>query len=106
MAHCGNDQCRTSTGIHDGLTFGSGKLDDYGFWEHPCRICAEHWDQYQIQTREQLLQEYLLEHGFQIYFDCHQFTIKAKTHKQGIEYLKQQHQWLFEPAWPYSNESR
>ena len=44
--------CRTSTGIHEdmradgtsqhpwGLTFGSGKLDDYGYWEFACSDCA------------------------------------------------------------------
>jgi hypothetical protein len=25
------------------LTFGHGKLDEYGFWEHPCLACAEAW---------------------------------------------------------------
>ena len=106
MPVCNNNQCSVSTGIHDGLTFGSGKLDDYGFWEHPRRTCAEQWDHDKLTDRHEQLQIYLLEHGFQIYFDCNQFTIKAKTHKQGIEYLKQQHLWLFEPAWPYSSESR
>lgn len=37
---CGNPRCRVSTGIHDALTFGSGKLDDFGFWQHGCRECA------------------------------------------------------------------
>jgi len=40
MPHCGNPNCSVSTGIHDGLTFGSGELDENGFWEHPCPICA------------------------------------------------------------------
>lgn len=38
---CGNADCSTSTGIDDYLTFGSGDLDDYGFWEHPCAICED-----------------------------------------------------------------
>lgn len=32
--------CKISTGIHDGLTFGSGQLDDYGYWQIPCYHCA------------------------------------------------------------------
>jgi len=26
---------KTSTGIHDGLTYGYGKLDYNGFWQYP-----------------------------------------------------------------------
>ncbi len=37
---CGNPKCGVSTGIHDGLTFGSGDLDMNGFWERPCEKCA------------------------------------------------------------------
>lgn len=55
---CNNPDCRVSSGIHgydDGTTdgksyvrghyyraytFGSGELDEYGFWEKPCAICA------------------------------------------------------------------
>ena len=53
-----HQHCRRSSGIHGyddgttpspiyayghywaGFTFGSGKLDDFGFWEHPCAHCA------------------------------------------------------------------
>jgi hypothetical protein len=38
-------RCSCSTGIHDGLTFGSGQLDDYGFWENPCWECARWHEQ-------------------------------------------------------------
>lgn len=41
---CGNPDCGTSSGICGRVTFGSGKLDDYGYWEHPCRTCAEAWE--------------------------------------------------------------
>jgi hypothetical protein len=27
-------------GIHEGLTFGRGRLDDFGYWSIPCAICA------------------------------------------------------------------
>lgn len=37
---CGNSDCHVSTGIHEGLTFGRGELDDFGFWEIPCERCA------------------------------------------------------------------
>lgn len=40
---CGNRLCCTSTGIHDGLTYGSGQLDSYGFWSRPCRKCAVYY---------------------------------------------------------------
>lgn len=33
-------KCRWSTGVHDHLTVGQGELDEYGFWERPCSICA------------------------------------------------------------------
>lgn len=39
--------CHVSTGIHEALTFGTGMLDDNGFWEHPCPECArEHEKQF------------------------------------------------------------
>jgi hypothetical protein len=39
---CGRADCGTSTSIDDvTLTFGRGDLDDHGFWEFPCVICAE-----------------------------------------------------------------
>lgn len=37
---CKYDNCKVSTGIHDGLTFGTGDLDVYGYWEFPCSPCA------------------------------------------------------------------
>jgi len=42
---CGNEECSVSSGIHndEGLTFGSGLLNYYGYWEFPCVICANAW---------------------------------------------------------------
>jgi hypothetical protein len=37
---CGNPYCSVSSGIHDGLTFGSGTLDFNGYWSKPCTVCA------------------------------------------------------------------
>jgi hypothetical protein len=41
---CGNIDCGVSTGFHDGLTFGSGELDEYGYWEKPCTTCARAYE--------------------------------------------------------------
>jgi len=38
--YCGNKDCCVSTGICERTTFGSGMLDNNGYWEHPCIICA------------------------------------------------------------------
>jgi len=38
-------KCGVSTGIHDGLTFGSGKLDNNGFWSKPCCECARAYEE-------------------------------------------------------------
>lgn len=37
---CGNADCMVSTGIDGNLTFGSGNLCDYGYWDYPCEPCA------------------------------------------------------------------
>jgi len=37
---CGHKDCTVSIGIHDGLTFGRGRVDDYGYFEFPCYVCA------------------------------------------------------------------
>lgn len=41
---CGNPECEISYGIHEGPTFGSGKLDQFGYWENPCDACAREWE--------------------------------------------------------------
>lgn len=38
-------RCDCSSGIHDELTFGRGKLDEWGFWEKPCLECARWHEQ-------------------------------------------------------------
>ena len=35
--------CNVSTGICGRLTFGYGKLDEFGYWEHGCDTCAKEW---------------------------------------------------------------
>lgn len=41
---CGNSMCCASTGICGRITFGCGKLDDYGYWQIPCEICARAYE--------------------------------------------------------------
>jgi hypothetical protein len=43
MRGCGNPDCNVSTGICERITFGSGNLDELGYWEKPCFKCAELW---------------------------------------------------------------
>lgn len=38
---CKDPDCKVSTGIHGGPTFGKGYLDPNGYWEFPCETCAE-----------------------------------------------------------------
>jgi hypothetical protein len=50
---CGNEDCCTSTGIHEGLTFGRGELDFNGYWEIPCYECARAFeDQFPDKAKE------------------------------------------------------
>ena len=41
---CGNPECTVSSGIHEGLTFGSGTICFNGFWSNPCAICARDYE--------------------------------------------------------------
>jgi len=42
---CRRPRCGMSTSIDDmTLTFGLGKLDDFGFWEEPCHACAREYE--------------------------------------------------------------
>lgn len=41
----GHESCCMSTSIDDEtLTFGSGKLDHFGFWQYPCYKCAREYE--------------------------------------------------------------
>ena len=49
---CGRPECCASTGIHDpetsklsGLTFGAGRIDQFGYWEFPCKSCARAFEE-------------------------------------------------------------
>ncbi len=41
---CGDPKCYASS-FDNVPTFGSGELDDYGFWERPCYVCARMWEE-------------------------------------------------------------
>jgi len=41
MPACENSECGVSTGICGKPTFGSGELDNNGYWEWPCLLCAD-----------------------------------------------------------------
>ncbi len=36
-------EVQISTGIHDGLTYGHGELDNLGFWEIDCKEGEDHF---------------------------------------------------------------
>lgn len=50
---CGHADCGVSSGISDELTFGRGELDDNGYWEIPCRACAENFEREHPGTAKQ-----------------------------------------------------
>ena len=41
---CGNLECCASSAIDDSITFGWGELDDHGYWEYGCAICARDFE--------------------------------------------------------------
>jgi hypothetical protein len=41
---CGNPNCSCSTGVCERLTFGSGELNNCGYWEFPCWTCARDYE--------------------------------------------------------------
>ncbi len=53
MNACGHADCGASSGICDELTFGRGELDDHGYWEIPCRACAEAFEREHPGTAKQ-----------------------------------------------------
>ena len=44
MSLCGNPKCGASTGICESPTFGSGKLDEFSYWEKPCSVCTRKFE--------------------------------------------------------------
>lgn len=87
MGKCGNPKCHSSTGIHDGMTFGSGRLDEHGFWEFPCRTCAEEHDLRREETIKSVTQQ-IIESG--------------RTKEEAEKYIREA-EWIHYPAWPYAD---
>lgn len=88
---CGNPKCSTSTGIHEGLTFGSGELDDYGFWERPCSICARDWDKQRPKLKRELLFTTQVAEGM--------------SEEEAKEFIQEKYEWLFIQGWPFAERS-
>jgi hypothetical protein len=84
---CGNSKCGTSTGIHGGLTFGHGRLDEWGYWEHPCRACAAEFDA-ALPNEIAAVREQLLANG--------------NTQSQVDEYIALA-EWLHQAGWPFDD---
>lgn len=85
---CQNPDCSCSTGIHEGLTFGSGELDEHGYWEKPCRICAVEHDK--AFTSEQRLENLRKT-----------FEAEGRIEAWIKGYMETGTEWITEPAWPY-----
>ena len=84
---CGNPKCSCSTGIHEGSTYGWGRLDSLGFWEFPCRPCAADCD----ARREETIVS-VREHAL----------ARGETPKEVEKYLAEA-EWIHLPAWPYAD---
>lgn len=96
MSKCGNPDCSVSTGVHEGYTFGSGELDDHGFWSVPCRVCAaEHDARMAAGRRDQLIDE-------QVAY----YVIEGHTTQAALEMVQRHHEWIYLLAWPYAHAAR
>ncbi|MDD5015780.1 MAG: hypothetical protein PHW73_11925 [Atribacterota bacterium] len=40
----GHEKCKVTSNIAEAVSFGSGRCDEYGFWEKPCSVCARAWE--------------------------------------------------------------
>ena len=79
---CGNPRCSTSTGMHGGLTYGSGDLYEDGYWEFPCDTCARYADAHSEELQHKMMKE----------LGC------------DLKYLQKNHDWLFIEAWPFKKK--
>lgn len=92
---CGNLDCSSSTGIHEGMTFGTGELDDHGFWETGCRPCAVAHDvSMAAGRRDELEASYIAD-----------YAKGGMTIVAAREHVRRYHQWLYEPAWPFADSA-
>lgn len=92
---CGNPDCSCSTGAHEGITFGHGELDEHGYWEFPCRVCAEAEDKRMDDgRRDELEASYIAD-----------YAKGGMTIVAAREHVRRYHQWLYEPAWPLADSA-
>ncbi len=82
---CGNVECRSSTSIGGGLTFGYGELDNNGFFEFPCRICSKTWTEQLANTKKAIIDRMVAE---------------GESKEAAEEYVNEE-EWLNVPSWPY-----
>jgi hypothetical protein len=68
-----HSNCKWSTGIHDGPTVGTGSLDDSGFWEHPCHVCAR---------RSEITNGKTLNHCWPYYERVELITLETDTNQE------------------------
>ena len=88
MSKCENLNCSASSGFDGGITFGSGILDPYGYWQFPCRVCAEDFDTRKEETRKEIRQQMLAEGRFPL--DVVQYIVNTNWHNL--------------PAWPRADQ--
>lgn len=86
---CNNPECCASSGFSGEITYGSGRLDPYGYWQFPCRECAADFDSRKEQIKEEIRQELLSQGQFPL--DVAQYIAHAD--------------WLRLPAWPRADQS-
>ncbi len=48
---CGRKECCASTGLCGLATFGTGVLDENGYWEFPCLECEEAWKKHEQECK-------------------------------------------------------
>lgn len=84
-SNCGNPECRSSTSMGGGLTFGRGELDGNGYFEFPCRICSKAWTDALPETKRRVIQRMINE---------------GMTIGEANEYVSSE-EWLNIPSWPY-----
>lgn len=118
LPKCGNPKCRTSTGIHEGLTFGWGRLDGHGYWEFPCAVCAREHDATKKERIKNFCQRWLQDaadnkkHYDSLLPDRQKQYDKQYGKPQTPEeaqqsldqYLRSDANWLFDEAWPFADQ--
>lgn len=116
---CGNPDCRTSTGIHEGLTFGWGRLDGYGYWEFPCAVCAREHDATKDERIKDFCQRWLQDAADnKKHYDSLTVEQQNRYNERGFskpqtpeeaqqnldKYLKSDANWLSDEGWPFADQ--